>query len=380
MEWYQALIVFMVAVVVTYIMVPISKHIAWSLGAIDYPGNRRVNAKPIPRCGGIALYVGMSMACLTVFVGMRCFGWTFKESYLIEGINFDMLFIGVTLMFLVGLIDDVVQLPALPKLAGQILAAIVVVLSGVSIGGVRTVIAGDYVALGWLDYPLTVAYLVVFVNITNLIDGLDGLASGLIAIVAFSLMFLVWRRGSYMLVFACLALIGCCLAFLRFNFFPASIFMGDSGSHLLGLLVGIISVVGVVRTQGLIVMLIPLVIAGVPLLDAASAFIRRLRGRQNPGQADLGHVHHRLMRAGLSQKRAVAVLWFCSAVLGFVGCIMIGVSGPRRWLLFALLALVMFFVVWRFGLFSPVLKHHYDHSHRRVPRVQDIFDSRREKK
>lgn len=380
MEWYQPLIVFIVAVMVTYIMVPVSKHIAWALGAIDYPSNRRVNAKPVPRCGGIALYVGMAMACLTVYIGVRCFGWTFQEYYLIEGIQFNLLFVGVTLMFLVGLIDDVVQLRPLPKLTGQIIAAIVVVFSGVSIGGIRTFIAGDYFALGWLDYPLTVAYLVIFVNITNLIDGLDGLASGLIAIVACSLMYLVWRRGSYLLMFACLALIGCCIAFLRYNFFPASIFMGDSGSHLLGLLVGIISVVGVVRTQGLIVMLIPLVIAGVPLLDAASAFIRRLRGRQSPGQADLGHVHHRLMKAGLSQKRAVAVLWLCSAILGFVGCIMIGLSGPRRWLLFAMLAVVMFFVIWRFGLFNPVLKHHYDTSHRRVPRVGDLFDSKREKK
>ncbi|NHM14808.1 glycosyltransferase family 4 protein [Xiamenia xianingshaonis] len=369
MEWYQPVIVFCVAFVVTYCMVPVSKRIAKALGAIDYPGNRRVNRQPIPRCGGIALYAGMAAACFMVLVGVRCLGWTFEDYYVLEGIDYPLLFVGVTFVFTVGLVDDVTQLSALVKLAGQIMGAVIIVAAGVSIGGVRSIIEGNYVALGWVDWPLTVAYLVVFINITNLIDGLDGLAAGLIAIVSTAFLYLVWVRGSYLLMFACIALIACCLAFLRFNFFPASIFMGDSGSHLLGLLVGIVSVVGVVRTQGFVVMLVPLVIAGVPAIDTVSAFIRRLRGHQSPGRADMGHVHHRLMRAGLSQKRAVAVLWLSSAALAFVGCMMVGLSGPTRWSLFGVLAVVIFFVIWRFGLFRPVLKHHYDNRDKRGPRL-----------
>ena len=369
MEWYQGAIVFAVAFIVTYLMVSVSKLIAWRLGAIDYPSNRRVNRAPIPRCGGIALYVGLVAACFTIFIGVRFGGWEFHDLYVLGNVNYLVLYIGVTSMFTVGLVDDITQLSPGVKLLGQIVAALVVVLSGVTIGGVRALISSEYIALGWIDYPLTIAYLVIFVNITNLIDGLDGLASGLVAIVACSLLYLVLIRGSVTLALACIALIAVCLAFLRFNFFPASVFMGDSGSLLLGLVLGIISVAGVVRTQGFVAMLVPLVIAGVPVIDTASAVIRRLRGHQPVDQADMGHVHHRLMRAGLSQKRSVAVLWLCSAALAIMGCLMVGVSGPVRWALFFILGAIVFFVIWKFGLFKPVLRHHYDNRGKTGPRV-----------
>ncbi len=369
MEWYQAAIVFGVAFAVAYCMVPVSKKIAVKLGAIDYPTSRRVNHDPVPRCGGIALYAGLVAACFTVFLGVRFFGWELHDLYTLEGVNYIMLYLGITIMFTVGLVDDITQLSPPVKMAGQIAAAAVVTLSGITIGVVRTAVMGDYLSLGWIDYPLTVLYLVVFVNITNLIDGLDGLASGLVAIVTASLMYLVWLRGSFTLVLVCLALIAVCLAFLRFNFFPASVFMGDSGSHLLGLMVGIISVVGVVRTQSFVIMLVPLIIAGVPVLDTLSAIVRRKRVHQPVDHADLGHIHHRLMRAGLSQKRSVAVLWLCTAALAVAGCVMSSFSGLVRWTVFVVLAVVVFFVIWKFGLFKPVLRHHYANKGRRGPRV-----------
>ena len=266
MEWYQAVIVFAVAFAVAYCMVPVSKKIAFRIGAIDYPGYRRMNREPIPRCGGIALYVGLIAACFTMFLGVRFFDWDLHDLYILSDVNYIVLFIGVTTMFTVGLVDDITQLSPGVKLAGQIVAATVVTLSGITIGAVRTLVVGDYLSLGWIDYPLTVLYLVVFVNITNLIDGLDGLASGLVAIVAGGLLYLVLMRGSFTLVLVCLALIAVCLAFLRYNFFPASVFMGDSGSLLLGLVVGIVSVVGVVRTQSFVVMLVPLIIAAAPYI------------------------------------------------------------------------------------------------------------------
>ena len=227
MEWYQAVIVFAVAFAVAYCMVPVSKKIAFRIGAIDYPGYRRMNREPIPRCGGIALYVGLIAACFTMFLGVRFFDWDLHDLYILSDVNYIVLFVGVTTMFTVGLVDDITQLSPGVKLAGQIVAATVVTLSGITIGAVRTLVVGDYLSLGWIDYPLTVLYLVVFVNITNLIDGLDGLASGLVAIVAGGLLYLVLMRGSFTLVLVCLALIAVCLAFLRYNFFPASVFMGD---------------------------------------------------------------------------------------------------------------------------------------------------------
>lgn len=360
---------FFVAFIVTYLMVPVSKKIAVVIGAIDYPSNRRLNTEPVPRCGGIALYVGLVAACLSVIIAERFFGWEIVDLYVLKDINFVLLFVGITIMFAVGLVDDIIQMSALPKLIGQIVAAVVVALAGVTIGTVRSLVDGDYVDLSWIDFPLTVLYLVVFVNITNLIDGLDGLATGIITIVSLSLLYLVLKRGSATLALACIALVAVCLAFLRFNFFPASIFMGDSGALLLGFMVGIISITGIVRTQSFVVMLVPLVIAGLPLLDTLSAIIRRSRGHKPVGQADMGHIHHRLLRAGLGQRRAVAVLWLCSAALAVVGCMLGSFSGPIRWAILVGLAIVIFFIIWKFGLFKPVLRHYYDNKGKHGPRA-----------
>ena len=359
MEWYQLAIVFAIAFAVTFACVPLSKRIARRLGAIDYPSNRRVNTEPIPRCGGIALYLGLVAGCLALYVGVLFFEWDLGDLYTLKNIDYLLLFVGVSVMFAVGLFDDITQISPWAKFSGQLVASVIVVAAGVSIGAVRTMVEGDYVDLGWADYPLTVLYLVVFANITNLIDGLDGLASGVVAIVSCALMFLVFMRGSFTLTCMCAAMIAVCLAFLRYNFFPASVFMGDSGSLLLGFALGIISVEGVVRTQSFIIVLVPLAIAGVPVLDTFSAIVRRLRGHESIGHADLEHVHHRLMQAGLSQKRSVAVLWICSAVLAVAGCAISGMSGAVRWGVFIVLAVAVFVVIWKFGLFKPVLAHHY---------------------
>ena len=361
--------VFLVAFAVTYVMVPVSKRIAKLVGAIDYPSNRRVNTEPVPRCGGIAMYLGLLAGVFTVFLGLRFFGWELNDLYMLTDVNYIVLYLGVTIVFTVGLVDDITQLPPMAKFIGQLAGSLVVVLSGVTIGTVRMAVTGDYIELGWLDYPLSVLYLVVFINITNLIDGLDGLASGVVAIVASALLYIVVTRGNMIFAFACVAVIAVCLAFLRYNFFPASVFMGDSGSMLLGLVIGIVSIIGVARTQSFVIMAVPLAIAGVPVLDTISAIVRRLRGHQSIGQADMNHIHHRLMRSGLSQKRSVALLWTCSAILAVAGCVISSFSGPVRWAIFLILFTIVFIVSWHFGLFKPVLKHYYDNYGGRGPRL-----------
>lgn len=353
-------------------MVPVAKRIAKLCGAIDYPGNRRVNTEPIPRCGGIAMYLGLVAGAFTIFVGVRWAGWELHDFYTISNVDYLMLFIGVTVMFAVGLVDDITQLGPAIKFGGQIIAAVIVVLAGVSVGTIKTFAAGEYVMLGWLDIPVSVLYLLVFVNITNLIDGLDGLASGITAIVAAALLYLVVMRGSMTLAFVCVVLIAVCLAFLRYNFYPATIFMGDSGSLTLGLVMGIVSVSGIVRTQSLIIMLVPLAIAGVPVIDTLSAIVRRIRGHQKVQQADMDHVHHKLMKAGFGQRRAVAILWACSACLAIAGCAVSGLSGYVRYGVLLALAVVVLLVVQHFHLFSPVLKHYYDGKGGRGPRLPRV--------
>lgn len=367
----QGLIVFAVAAVVTYIMVPVSKRIAHALGAIDYPSNRRVNTDPIPRCGGIALYCGFLAGCFTVYIGHVFFGWGANDYFVMQDINYRLLFVGMTFMFCVGLVDDIVQLSAPVKLAGQIVASLIVVASGVSVEAVR-LLGSNYLELTWLDVPITVLYLVVFANVINLIDGLDGLAAGIVAIAAVGLFILTANRGSTFLALACLALIAACVAFLRFNFHPASVFMGDSGALLLGLILGVVSVTGVVRTQSFVVMLVPFVIAGVPVLDTLSSIVRRRHEHHPVGEADLEHIHHRLVRFGMSQRTAVLVLYGCSALLVGCACFLIGMPVRVQALVFVVLFVGGMVAVWFLGLAHPVLRHHYEGKGKRGPRVPHV--------
>ena len=368
-EIVQGVIVFSVAFLVTLATVPFSRWLAATIGAIDYPSNRRVNDRPVPRCGGIALYLGFLAGCLTLYLGVTFFGWRIIDLYIVKGLQYPTLLMGISIMFIVGLIDDIVQITPKQKLAGQFLAATIVALSGVSIDMVRSLVDGAYLELGWLNVPLTVAYLVVFVNIINLIDGLDGLAAGIVAIVSTSMFVLVYMRGSMTLALVCVVIVAICLAFLCYNFYPASTFMGDSGALFLGLLIGTVSLAGIVRTQSLVINLVPLVIAGIPLLDTASAFIRRTRQHQRFDQADMGHIHHRLVDAGMSQRRAVVILYGCTVALSIVGLLISRTSGLVRWIVFAVLFIAVFVVIWRAGLFKPVLQHHYDNRGNVGPRV-----------
>lgn len=367
-EVVQGVIVFAVAFLVTLAAVPFSRWLAATIGAIDYPSNRRVNDHPVPRCGGIALYLGFMAGCLTLWLGTSFFGWRITDLYIVKGVQYPVLVMGISIMFIVGLIDDIVQIGPMQKLAGQVLAATIVALSGVSIDMVRSLVDGAYVELGWLNIPITVAYLVVFVNIINLIDGLDGLASGLVAIISCGMLYIVYLRGSMTLAFVCLALIAICLAFLCYNFYPASTFMGDSGALFLGLLLGAISIAGVVRTQSLIINIVPLVIAGIPVLDTLSAIIRRTRQHTSFANADMGHIHHRLIDAGFGQRKAVLILYACTAALTVAGIMLSRTSGAMRWGTFVVLFAATFLLVWRLGLFKPVLQHHYDNRGNLGPR------------
>ena len=368
---WQAAIVFAIAFGVAYACVPLAKRLANSLGAIDYPSDRRINTTPIPRTGGIAIYAGFCAGCLVVAVGTTFFGWGPVDLVAVRNIDYVLLFCGLSIVFLVGLIDDVTPLSPRSKLAGQILGALVICMSGVTIGAVRWLFTGNFVDLQWLDWPLTIVYLLVFMNITNLIDGLDGLAAGIVAITSVGYLVLVLGRGSFILAMMCVAVLAVCLAFLRFNFNPASIFMGDSGALFLGAILAVVSTAGVVRTQGIAMLLVPVVIAGVPAMDTLSAIVRRTREGKRIDEADMGHLHHRLVAAGFGQRRSVLVLYAVSAAMMLVGLFLTTVSGPVRWLVFAVLAVVIGVVVWRLHLFDPVLQHYYRRRSKTEPRRAD---------
>ena len=349
------------AFITTFLTVPAAKRLAIRLDAVDYPSKRRINTKPIPRMGGTAVFLGLVVACIVQILGTWYLGW---PPVLVPHprlqINYPLLALSVTAIFATGAIDDVFQLKPKQKLVGQILAAFIACLAGLKIGVIVNPMAPGEISLGWLTYPITIIYLVAFTNIINLIDGLDGLAAGISGIAAFTMFtiaVLSYRMDAAALA---IALFGSCLAFLRYNFNPASIFLGDSGSLLLGFVLGTISLLNVSRTAALTSMIIPLIVAGVPIIDTFSAIVRRRRAHISIGQADKGHIHHRLIQEGYNQKQAVLLIYGWCILLSAGAAAINQVDVPTRIMIFVVLAVVSAAFAKHLHLFEPVLRHHYN--------------------
>ena len=348
------------AFITTFLTVPLVKRLAIKLDAVDYPSKRRINTKPIPRMGGTAVFLGLVVACIVQILGTWYLGW---PPALVPHprlhISYPVLALSFTVIFATGAIDDVFQLKPKQKLAGQVLAALIACIGGLKIGVIINPFAPGEIMLGWLAYPITVIYLVAFTNIINLIDGLDGLATGICGIASFTMFTMAMLSGRIDAAALSIALFGSCVAFLHYNFNPASIFLGDSGSLLLGFALGSISLLNVSRTAALTSLIIPLIVAGVPIIDTFSAIVRRKRSHRPIDEADKGHIHHRLMKAGFGQRATVLIMWGWTAVLALCAILFTEIHGLARIPIFCVLAGVTVFAIAKLHLLEPVLRHHY---------------------
>ena len=355
-------LLFLVALLATLLATPLAKCIAQHLGAIDKPDERRINKVPIPRMGGIGIALGLVAAVAVQVAGTKLLGWptVFVPHMQLQGVDYKLLTAAVVIVFLTGAIDDVRNLKPRQKLLGQILAACVAAASGLVIGNVANPFTAELIPIGWLAYPITVVYLVAFTNVINLIDGLDGLAAGITAISCAAMFYLSYEAHQIdATVLACI-LAGCCLGFLRYNFNPASIFMGDCGSNMLGFLLGVIALLGVNRVAAATTLIVPLVIAGVPIIDTFAAIVRRRRGHTAISQADTGHIQHRLIKQGFDQKQAALMIYGWSILLAAGAIIMTKVALPLRFVVFILLVGVSAVFIRKLHLFEPVLLHRYN--------------------
>ena len=355
-------LLFLVALLATLLATPLAKCIAQHLGAIDKPDERRINKVPIPRMGGIGIALGLVAAVAVQVAGTKLLGWptVFVPHMQLQGVDYKLLTVAVVIVFLTGAIDDVRNLKPRQKLLGQILAACVAAASGLVIGNVANPFTAELIPIGWLAYPITVVYLVAFTNVINLIDGLDGLAAGITAISCAAMFYLSYEAHQIdAAVLACI-LAGCCLGFLRYNFNPASIFMGDCGSNMLGFLLGVIALLGVNRVAAATTLIVPLVIAGVPIIDTFAAIVRRRRGHTAISQADTGHIQHRLIKQGFDQKQAALMIYGWSILLAAGAIIMTKVALPLRFVVFILLVSVSAVFIRKLHLFEPVLLHRYN--------------------
>jgi UDP-GlcNAc:undecaprenyl-phosphate GlcNAc-1-phosphate transferase len=330
-----------VAFLVTFAVTPAVIALGGRWGAVDHPGPRKIHAVAVPRIGGLAVAAGFAagMAWVEFRALTPLFGFPRPTAYW-------GLVAGGALVFLMGLLDDLRGLSFKKKFAVQIVAAAIAWQSGFRIEGLFHAQGATLLDFGWLSLPITVLWIVGVTNALNLIDGLDGLAAGSALITAVAVASMALISGQKGIVAASLALVGSLGGFLRYNFNPARIFLGDSGSMLLGFVLAVISIRSSQKGPTLFAALAPALVLGLPLLDTALAIIRRTRrligtGRETEGRLrwvlsnfhrvflpDRAHLHHVLLDLGLSQRRAAAVLYACVAVLAGAGLLMTSLRNP----------------------------------------------------
>jgi UDP-GlcNAc:undecaprenyl-phosphate/decaprenyl-phosphate GlcNAc-1-phosphate transferase len=329
------LLVFVASAGVTFVITPLVRRLSLRLGWIDQPSDRKVHPNPTPTAGGIAMYVGVGAGLLAARLV------PFLSDLHETSSELDAAFVAATVVVVLGVIDDTRGVTALGKLAGQLFAAGLVVLLGVQLLYFYFPGAGVVSPPPDLAVPLTVLWIVALMNAVNLVDGLDGLAAGMVAIAAIAF-FAYFRTpdGSETASVAALMstiVAGVSIGFLPWNFHPAKIFMGDSGSLMLGLLMAVATISGVGQNlEGpsggdlaviAIPIAIPLLVLAVPLLDVVLAIVRRMRKGIGIGHADKEHIHHRLMDIGHSHRQAVLLMYLWGALIAAAALVVAYVDG-----------------------------------------------------
>jgi UDP-GlcNAc:undecaprenyl-phosphate GlcNAc-1-phosphate transferase len=303
-------LVFSAALLLALLVTPLSAALGRRLKLADRPGGRRVHQGELPRLGGIALFAGFMGAGLLVF-GLSAVGvWPAigaEDRKLLSGV-----LLGSGLIFVFGLWDDYRQLPAWPQFAAQFGVALVAIMFDIIVERVTLPIFGYTVFPGWITYPLTIFWVVGMINTVNWLDGLDGLAAGVTAIAALLFAVHAYSLGQTVVALFPLALAAACLGFLPFNFHPARVIMGSSGSMVLGFAIASLSILAPAKVAT------ALLVMGIPIIDVAWLILRRWREQGDPTIAGRDHLHYRLLDLGLSQRQIVSLYYAFCAIFGLL--------------------------------------------------------------
>ncbi len=305
---------------------PLVIRLARRVGAIDLPDQRKMHSSPMPRLGGLAVYLAF---VFVILVTQQLTGEVLG------------LLVGSTLIVALGILDDTRGVTPKVKLLGQIVVALSVIPFGLQVEFVTNPVHSGVIALGWWGIPLTVFWLVAVTNAVNLIDGLDGLAAGIAAIAALTMSIISWTQGQTAAMVISLILLASVLGFLPYNFHPARIFLGDTGSMFLGFTLAATAIIGLTKSATAVSVLIPIVILGIPLFDTAFAVFRRYRNRQPIFYPDKQHLHHRLLEAGLSHRWAVLTVYGVNLVLGASAVLLTLLSTDQGMLLLLVVATLL---------------------------------------
>lgn len=325
----KIILITLVCYLIVYLMVPIVKKIADHVGALDIPNERKVHKVPIPRLGGLAIYSG------------------FLLGYMIFGTHTDVMnsiLIGSFIIIITGVIDDIKPLSAKVKLCGQIAASLVVVFYGNILLSSMSAF-GIYVNFGILSYPITIIFILAFINCMNLIDGLDGLAAGISSIFFLTVgSIAIFKQTQGLDFILCFIMLGSCLGFLKYNANPASIFMGDTGSMFLGFIISVIALLGF-KNVTMTSIIIPFTILAIPFLDTIFAIIRRYLKNESITKPDKFHIHHQLLNMNFSHRKTVAIICFIDALFAFASLVYVLVDNKLGYLLYGILMLLVLMFV-----------------------------------
>jgi UDP-GlcNAc:undecaprenyl-phosphate GlcNAc-1-phosphate transferase len=311
MRYWDAVFAFLVATAVAALLTPFAGHLARKIGAESRPSDRGLSERETPLLGGLAILAGVLIAAAIWMPGTVALARAPHSATGSAGhVHTWVVMAGAVLIAVVGAIDDAMDLPPVVKLLGQVAAAIVAVIGGVLINDLTIPFLGQYQFLD-AAYPLTVIWLVALMNIVNFSDGVDGLAAGVCTIggVAFAVIAFNLQGGSSAAAVLAALTAGGALGFLFHNFPPAKIFMGDTGANLLGYLLGVAAVMGSLKTNAVVALVLPLLVLAVPFLDTGFVVAKRLKYRHAPWHADDEHFHHRMARIGFSQRKTIAYLY-----------------------------------------------------------------------
>ncbi|MGI6623082.1 MAG: MraY family glycosyltransferase [Acetivibrionales bacterium] len=320
---FHHIVAFAVALIVSFFATPVARRIAVNVGAVNIPGDsRRIHKNPMPLLGGLAIIIGFILAIVYSFAtkNIKVF-----VGYLVKPKTLGLL-LGVFIIIILGIVDDIKPLRARVKFPVQLLAAIIVVATGTRIIAISKPFQATvalhpsmmYFLGDILAFIISVFWIVGMTNAINFIDGLDGLAAGVSGIAALTLYIVAVIRRQDDIAIIAVSLVGAIFGFLPYNFNPAKIFMGDTGATFLGFLLAIISIEGTMKSITAIAVAIPILVLGLPIFDTLFAIIRRIMNGKPIGQADRGHLHHRLLDLGLSHRMSVIILYVVSGALGLV--------------------------------------------------------------
>lgn len=336
-EFLTAIQAALVGLALSLIFVPPVKKLALSIGAVDKPNARKVHTGVKARMGGLAIFAAFWIAAFLFLPLSRAL------------IAF---FLGACVLVGIGINDDLRDMPAKHKLLGQVIAAIVFMFGGIRIDFMTWFFENDLLILHYLSYPVTLIWIVGLINAVNLVDGLDGLAAGISAIAASGLGLLAHFNGHNETALLCAVLVGVCLGFLRYNFYPSQLFMGDTGSMFLGYTLAVLSISGMSKGMAFATFAAPILILGIPIFDTLFAILRRMSNSRPVFEADKSHLHHRLLDMGLSHRDTVLAICTVSAIFTATSILLYQLTSSQGFWLMLLAFMFIFIAAYKLGVLS----------------------------